>query len=272
MKGDAARIVMRLGADTNLETLLHKLERAYGISFQDDLLMREFYDAQQKTDEDVTTWANRIEDLLHKACQKNLVRREEMNEKFCSRFWSGLDQHLQDTSGHLHYIVKDFDTLKKEMRDHETNIKRNVKTATAKMMTPNTQSTNDDIRAAIQQMAADIQELKQNRQFSTHASEETQNSDRNWKGRGQASSHSSRNNFTRHDQRYNTTPSNQHGQNNTHSTYPNTRHQGHQSTYNRDEDRIPRCYRCSQTGHIQIGCRARLDHSKTAELGFKRPT
>jgi hypothetical protein len=45
---------MRLGADTNLETLLHKLESAYGISFQDDLLMREFYDAQQKTDEDVT--------------------------------------------------------------------------------------------------------------------------------------------------------------------------------------------------------------------------
>jgi hypothetical protein len=65
---------MRLGADTNLETLLHKLESAYGISFQDDLLMREFYDAQQKTDEDVTTWANRIEDLLHKACQKPNIR------------------------------------------------------------------------------------------------------------------------------------------------------------------------------------------------------
>jgi aminoglycoside N3'-acetyltransferase len=31
LKGDAARIVMRLGADTNLETLLHKLESAYGI-------------------------------------------------------------------------------------------------------------------------------------------------------------------------------------------------------------------------------------------------
>jgi hypothetical protein len=227
--------------------------------------MREFYDAQQKTDEDVTTWANRIEDLLYKAFQKNVVRREEMNEKLCSRFWS---QHLQDTSGHLHYIVKDFDTLKKEMRDHETNIRRTVKTATTKMMTPKTQSTNEDIRATIQQMATDIQELKQNRQFNTHSSEDTL---RNWRGRGQASM-ASRNNFTRHDQRYNTTPTNRHAQNNTHSTYPNTRHQGHQSTYNRDEDRLPRCYRCGQTGHIQIGCRARVYHSRTAGLNFKRPT
>jgi hypothetical protein len=44
--------------------------------------------------EDVTTWANRLEDLLCKACQKNVVRREEMNEKLCSRFWSGLSQRL----------------------------------------------------------------------------------------------------------------------------------------------------------------------------------
>lgn len=269
LKGDAARIAMRLGADTNLETLLHKLESAYGISIQDDLLMREFYDAQQKTDEDVTTWANRIEDLLYKACQKNLVRREEMNEKLCSRFWSGLSQQLQDTSGHLHYIVKDFDTLKKEMRDHETNIRKTVKTATIKMMTPTTQTTNDDIRVTIQQMAADIQQLKQNRQFPTHGTEETY---RNWRGRGQAPIAPSRNNFTRHDQRYNTTQTNRHDQNNTHSTYPNTRHQGHQSTYNRDQDHLPRCYRCGQTGHIQIGCRARLDHSRTAGLNFKRPT
>jgi hypothetical protein len=41
------------------------------------------------------------------------------------------------------------------------------------MMTPKTQSTNEDIRATIQQMAADIQELKQNRQFNTHSSEDT---------------------------------------------------------------------------------------------------
>jgi hypothetical protein len=32
-------------------------------------------------------------------------------------------------------------------------------------MTPKTQSTNEDIRATIQQMASDIQELKQNRQL-----------------------------------------------------------------------------------------------------------
>ena len=69
------------------------------------------------------------------------------------------------------------------MRDHETNIRRTVTTATTKMMTPKTQSTNGDIRATIQQIAADIQELKQNRQFNTHSSEDTH---RNWRGRGQA--------------------------------------------------------------------------------------
>jgi hypothetical protein len=64
-------------------------------------------------------------------------------------------------------------------RDHEANIRRTVKTATTKMMAPKTQSTNEDIRATIQQMATDIQELKQNRQFNTHSSEDTH---RNWRG------------------------------------------------------------------------------------------
>jgi hypothetical protein len=89
------------------------------------------------------------------------------------------------------------------MRDHEPNLQCNVKTGTAKMMTPKTQSPDDKIRIRIQQMAVDIQTLKQNRNCPTH------NSGGNWRGRGQGPSH--HNTFGRHDQQYNTQSSNRSG-------------------------------------------------------------
>ena len=82
-------------------------------------------------------------------------------------FWSGLTKDLKDISGHLHYIMLDFDVLKKEMREQETDPQREVKTATAKMM--NTEETSEDqqldtdLTVIIQQIEADIQALKYDR-------------------------------------------------------------------------------------------------------------
>ena len=86
LKGDAARVAMRLGADASLDLLLQKLETTYGLSIQNDKLMEEFYSAKQKPDEDVVAWANRLEDLLYKARQRQMVSDCEMNDKLCSMF------------------------------------------------------------------------------------------------------------------------------------------------------------------------------------------
>ena len=116
LKGEAARFAMILGVDASLDVLLQKKEGTYGFSIQNDRLMEEFYSAKQQPDEDVVAGANRLEDLLYKARQRNMVSEHEMNEKLCSMFWRELNKDLKSTPSHPHYIVKDFDKLKKEMR------------------------------------------------------------------------------------------------------------------------------------------------------------
>ena len=86
LRGDAARVAMRLGPSATIDQLLNKLETSYGLSIQHDQLMEQFYSSKQRSGEDITSWANRLEDLLYKACQKKLVRPEEMNHKLCSMF------------------------------------------------------------------------------------------------------------------------------------------------------------------------------------------
>ena len=53
-----------------------------------------------------------------------MIREDEANTKLCSMFWGGLDKELKKMSGHFHYIVKDFDDLKQEMRQIESDVKK----------------------------------------------------------------------------------------------------------------------------------------------------
>ncbi|CAC5401144.1 unnamed protein product [Mytilus coruscus] len=126
LRGEAEKVAMRLGPEASLDQLLNKLEVNYGLSIQHDKLMEEFYSAKQKPNEDITAWANRLEDLLYKASKQKLVRPEDINDKLCSMFWSGLDPKLRETSGHLHFMIKDFDKLKLAMREQEVDLKRKL--------------------------------------------------------------------------------------------------------------------------------------------------
>ena len=254
LKGDAARVAMRLGPDASLEFLLAKLETTYGLSIQNDRLMAEFYSAKQKPEEDVTAWANRLEDLLYKAGQRHLISPPERNEKLCSMFWSGLKKELKDISGHLHYIIKDFDTLKKEMRELESDVQREVKTATAKMMStkePSQDQPEKDLTAIIQQMAADIQSLKDDRNRP-----QQQKPRSSWRGTGNRPYRSTNRYREQGRGQYQRSEGYQTTRNN---LPPPVERRQHNSNEPRPEIV---CWRCGQTGHVKLGCRVRMDHSK----------
>lgn len=138
LKGDAACVAMRLGADAELYTwsIETRVRVEYPFRLTDSW---EFYNDKQKSDEDVNAWTGQLEGLLDKACQKYMIRHKKMNNKLCYMICSGLmTKKLKVTSGYIHYIIKYFDTLKNEMGDHKSNFQRDVKTGTATIMTPKT--------------------------------------------------------------------------------------------------------------------------------------
>ncbi|CAC5403260.1 unnamed protein product [Mytilus coruscus] len=92
-------------------------------------------------------------------------------------FWSGLDPKLRETSGHLHFMIKDFDKLKLAMREQEVDFKKEARPQPAKMMTQtgtddNTQS---EFTSMLHQLIADVKDLKER---DTQYSNKYQNNNR----------------------------------------------------------------------------------------------
>lgn len=262
LKGEAARVAMRLGSEASLDELLNKLETIYGLSIQNDKLMEEFYSSKQRPGEDVISWANRLEDLLYKAKQRHMIQETESNSKLCSMFWSGLNKDLKSMSGHLHFIVKDFDILKQEMRQIEADMKREEKSTTSKMASTRTNESKDDdeLKAMIQRMATDIEALKKDRDRQYKPQQWQRYEKGQYKGQGNRQFNNQGNNNNRPRQKQNDRANN----------YDDN--EQHQEQPRQDEpykDVI--CWRCHQKGHLKIGCRVRLDHSRKA-LNGKRST
>ena len=288
LRGDAAKVAMRLGPEATLDQLLNKLEGNYGLSIQHDRLMEEFYSAKQQANEDVTTWANRLEDLLYKASRQKLVRPEDINDKLCSMFWSGLNPKLRETSGHLHFMIKEFEKLKAAMREQEADFKQNMKPQPAKMITSyGDDNTQPELTSMVQQLIADVKELKQERdaRYSNYPSYNNGNNS-NFRGnnnRQYRGNNRRPNNFQRDNNRSNYQNQNQtaygHQQQYNFNTqrqqqhYENQRQQGYSSNQNRQgftNDGIPICWRCGQEGHKAYGCYVRLDNNRKAGLNSNR--
>lgn len=119
VKGEAGRIMMRLGPGVNIKDIMEKFESVYGVVDSKECLLSKFYSAKQGAEEDVTSWSCRLEDILSQAVEKGLVGASDTNEMLRSMFWTGLRQDLKDVSGYKFEAVKDFDKLRVELRKIE---------------------------------------------------------------------------------------------------------------------------------------------------------
>ena len=76
LKGAAADTVRNMGPDVPLDTILKNFTIVYGNVKSFDLLMRDFYRADQKEEESIPSFAIRVEGLLSQICmistQRNL--------------------------------------------------------------------------------------------------------------------------------------------------------------------------------------------------------
>jgi hypothetical protein len=80
LKGSASRVLMRLGPNASVEEILYKLDSVYGIVEEKETLLANFYSARQKENEDVSTWACRLEDLLGKTLIQGQINPDDEND------------------------------------------------------------------------------------------------------------------------------------------------------------------------------------------------
>ena len=70
LKGDAAKVLVRLGSHAAVTEVLQKLDGLYAT---EGALLTQFYAAQQKDNEDVTAWSCRLEDIIQGVYDQKLI-------------------------------------------------------------------------------------------------------------------------------------------------------------------------------------------------------
>lgn len=246
VKGEAARVIMRLGSDASVPEILHKLESIFGTIDTKASVLSQFFSARQREDEDVSSWGCRLEDLMNKAVCLKQVKPTETNDMLRNMFYEGLKASLQDTTGYIFDAVSNFDELRRAVRRKEEEVNRRKMSTSGhvkQVKSTEAQANIEELKQMVQKLSHEVTQMRENRQLGDQ-SESVQNiQPQQSYNRGRGKNNRGRGNW-----------SNSQGN----------------SQNNKPKD-VPVCYRCGQEGHIQKGCRVRLDHTKRSDLNTERP-
>ncbi|XP_041360541.1 uncharacterized protein LOC121376829 [Gigantopelta aegis] len=290
LRGEAARVAMRLGPKASTKDILAKLGSIFGTVQRREALMAQFYGASQGAEEDISAWGCRLEHLLSKVTEHHPVPLSEQDEMLRNMIWSGLIPGMKAVSGHKFDSIHSFDALRIALREIEYDMKSNLasaatalfkKPASVKMASVSdtvTRTDLDKLTSVVQDLCSQVSDLKHRQdstfvnqqQFQNPASQPRLDAPYN-------QSRGDRKMFTR-----GVTPyySQQSGPRRTSQYVDDTRpktgmptrnYSQHTSSFpdgNNFEDagvtgyeyQEPVCYRCGYSGHIVLGCRVRVDH------------
>lgn len=249
LKGEAAKVLVRLGPQASPHEVLSKLDGLYSTVATESTLLTQFFAAQQRDDEDVTSWCCRLEELIDGVERKGLISRRTKEEMLRSKMWTGLrDEKLKSATRFQYDTSKDYEDLVLSVRRVEQEmIPERVKAKTQAVQkmkrdhayTKTSESTKTEevlmgLDDRLKKIEQNIEDLKQN----------------------QGSHSQTRGNRGRHRGKIQGTTERKDG---------TTRHM-HRTTDDQVETKAQGtdivCYRCGQSGHIALGCRVRLDHLK----------
>lgn len=250
LKGEASRVVMHLGPGARISSIIQKLDSIYGTVAEKEDILSEFYSARQREDEECARWSCRLEDILNKAIQKNLIDRSQFEEMLRTMFFKGLRPSLKDICGHLYDKCKSFDELrtsvrKLEIEHHPQTTEK--KSATAKAATVKDQSADrfDSIEAKINQLTTEVRSMKE-KEYSYTPMPQPYRAPRQpyQRGRQERGYRGGYRQYPRFPQ-------------------PQTTDVAKEPQSSRVRE-PPTCYRCGQVGHIAVGCRVLVNHRRQA--------
>lgn len=124
LKGQAKKVLLPMGTSATVSSIMDRLEGVFGNVATGESILQEFYTATQKSDESVTAWGLRLEEILQKAVDKGHVRLDEKNDMLKTKFWRSLRSDRLKTATRIHYeTMSSFELLRKKVRAEEYEMK-----------------------------------------------------------------------------------------------------------------------------------------------------
>ena len=131
LKGKTRALLLTL-PDATPKQLVDKLDGVYGNVYSSEAIFQQFYMQSQEPGQSVSEYGMKLECLLQSASQKEFISPEVRNTMLRTKLWSGLtDAELKNQSRYKYECTKDFDTLRKELRKIELDIKNSPKSSTS---------------------------------------------------------------------------------------------------------------------------------------------
>ena len=122
LKGTARGVLLHLGEFASVMDIISELEGIYGNVQSEENLKEQFYSEHQREGESVADFSLRLERLLSRVPES--LDRPTRNRMLRSRLWSGLrDLELKNVSRYLFEKVEDYNTLRRELRVIEEDLR-----------------------------------------------------------------------------------------------------------------------------------------------------
>ncbi|MCU7801001.1 MAG: hypothetical protein KZQ70_12890 [gamma proteobacterium symbiont of Lucinoma myriamae] len=164
VKGEAARVLMNLGPTASIKDVVNKFDSVYGSVHMKQSILASFYSCKQAQHEDVSTFSNRMVDLLNKAVEQGTVNKSSANEMLCSVFYSGLKPSLRDICAYKFDQIKTFDDLllavRRTEKEHEGQLSSIVNQCTVES---DTQSQIKQLTSVVNQLVTEVKSLRENK-------------------------------------------------------------------------------------------------------------
>ena len=124
LKGQARKALSTLDPLTNSDGIISKLESLFGNVASGLSILQEFFTAAQNSDETVTMWGLRIEEILQRAIEKGEVPSERRNHLLKDKFWRSLHSFDLKIATKVYFDkITDFEVLRSKVREEERELK-----------------------------------------------------------------------------------------------------------------------------------------------------
>lgn len=251
LKGEAAKVCVRLGPKASIQEILNKLDGLYGQVATEEALLTRFYAMTQKDGEDVTSWSNRLENVIQEVYQKGMISRGTMSQMLRSKLWTGLkDDRIKEATRYKYDTIREYDQLVVAIRQVEQEKANDVKPQVKVKSHVQKAETSDDKKSTASTDSRTYDLLKEfgSRLDKIESTMEELKSQRSTQGQ----SHESTQGQSHRNKKYN--------------RQRDFRKKNTSSSEKKEYEDVV-CYKCGEIGHIALGCRTRTDHLKHLKEG-----
>ena len=120
LRGEAGQIVLHMGANASVESIVSKLEGLYGTVESGAVLLQQLYDSKQGMEESISSFCARLQLAFNKAEKRGGIPPQSRDQTLKVVFWRGLSNpKVKQAIQHKFEAVTEFDELTRAARAAE---------------------------------------------------------------------------------------------------------------------------------------------------------